>query len=101
VPFSAIYFTSYAHLKKDVFREGENGKKLSFVETLTAAGIAGMPAAYLTTPADVVKTRIQSVRRLFCLSLTVLTDLLVSLPGSKEGLFDILRYHGCLQEDIN
>jgi len=60
VPFSAIYFTSYAHLKKDVFREGENGKKLSFVETLTAAGIAGMPAAYLTTPADVVKTRIQS-----------------------------------------
>ena len=61
VPFSAIYFTSYAHLKKDVFREGENGKKLSFVETLTAAGIAGMPAAYLTTPADVVKTRIQSV----------------------------------------
>lgn len=55
VPFSAIYFTGYAHLKKDVFREGENGKKLSFFETLTAAGIAGMPAAYLTTPADVIK----------------------------------------------
>ena len=51
VPFSAIYFTGYAHLKKDIFREGENGKKLSFFETLTAAGIAGMPAAYLTTPA--------------------------------------------------
>lgn len=41
VPFSAIYFTAYAHLKKDLFREGENGKKLSFVQTLTAAGIAG------------------------------------------------------------
>lgn len=60
VPFSAIYFTAYAHLKKDIFREGENGKKLSFMETLTAAGIAGMPAAYLTTPADVIKTRLQS-----------------------------------------
>ncbi|KAK9900131.1 mitochondrial carrier [Cystobasidium minutum MCA 4210] len=60
VPFSAIYFTAYAHLKKDLFREGENGKTLSFMQTLTAAGIAGMPAAYLTTPADVIKTRLQS-----------------------------------------
>lgn len=29
-------------------------------ETLLAASIAGMPSAYLTTPADVVKTRLQS-----------------------------------------
>lgn len=41
VPFSAIYFTAYAHLKKDMFREGENGKTLTFMQTLTAAGIAG------------------------------------------------------------
>ncbi|EFP89527.2 mitochondrial aspartate-glutamate transporter agc1 [Puccinia graminis f. sp. tritici] len=60
IPFSAIYFTVYSHLKKDTFGEGVNGKKLSFVETLSAAAIAGMPAAYLTTPADVVKTRLQS-----------------------------------------
>ncbi|KAF8735609.1 hypothetical protein AX14_001796 [Amanita brunnescens Koide BX004] len=59
IPFSAIYFPAYSHLKKDVFREGHNGKHLSFLETLAAAGIAGMPAAYLTTPADVVKTRLQ------------------------------------------
>ncbi|KAJ3517865.1 hypothetical protein NLJ89_g229 [Agrocybe chaxingu] len=59
IPFSAIYFTAYSHLKSDVFQEGYNGKKLSFLETLAAAGIAGMPAAYLTTPADVVKTRLQ------------------------------------------
>ncbi|WWC86396.1 uncharacterized protein L201_001272 [Kwoniella dendrophila CBS 6074] len=60
VPFSMIYFTSYAHLKKDVFHEGRRGKVLSFGELLTAAGIAGMPAAYLTTPADVIKTRLQT-----------------------------------------
>ncbi|KAF8921928.1 mitochondrial carrier domain-containing protein [Mucidula mucida] len=59
IPFSAIYFPAYSHLKKDVFQEGYNGKQLSFLETLAAAGIAGMPAAYFTTPADVVKTRLQ------------------------------------------
>ncbi|KAF9074907.1 mitochondrial inner membrane protein [Rhodocollybia butyracea] len=59
IPFSAIYFPAYGHLKADVFKEGYNGKQLSFMETLAAAGIAGMPAAYLTTPADVVKTRLQ------------------------------------------
>ncbi|MBW0505855.1 hypothetical protein O181_045570 [Austropuccinia psidii MF-1] len=63
IPFSAIYFTAYAHLKKDTFGEGTNGKKLSFLETLTAAAIAGMPAAYFTTPADVVKTRLQTEAR--------------------------------------
>nr|GAT57466.1 mitochondrial inner membrane protein [Mycena chlorophos] len=59
IPFSAIYFPTYGHLKKDLFHEGHNGKELSFLELLASAGIAGMPAAYLTTPADVVKTRLQ------------------------------------------
>jgi len=40
IPFSAIYFTAYSHLRKDVFQEGYNGKQLSFLETLAAAGIA-------------------------------------------------------------
>jgi len=40
IPFSAIYFTSYSHLKKDLFQEGYNGKHLSFLETLGAAAIA-------------------------------------------------------------
>ncbi|KAG9119656.1 mitochondrial aspartate-glutamate transporter agc1 [Ceratobasidium sp. 392] len=59
IPFSAIYFPAYAHMKKDVFNEGYHGKKLGFSETLLSAGIAGMPAAYLATPADVIKTRLQ------------------------------------------
>lgn len=60
VPFSAIYFPSYWHLKRDVFHEGRDGKKLGYGEALAAAAIAGMPAAYLTTPADVIKTRLQT-----------------------------------------
>lgn len=59
IPFSAIYFPAYAHLKKDTFGEGVRGKKLSFGEMLSAAAMAGMPAAFLTTPADVIKTRLQ------------------------------------------
>ncbi|KAI8059608.1 mitochondrial carrier domain-containing protein [Gongronella butleri] len=58
VPFSAIYFPAYAHLKKDFFKEGPD-HKLTISELLMAGAIAGMPAAYFTTPADVIKTRLQ------------------------------------------
>ncbi|OQO08507.1 hypothetical protein B0A48_06377 [Cryoendolithus antarcticus] len=58
VPFSAIYFPTYAHLKKDYFGESPT-KKLGILQLLTAGAIAGMPAAYLTTPCDVIKTRLQ------------------------------------------
>lgn len=58
VPFSAIYFPTYSHLKKDMFGESPT-KKLSILQLLTAGAIAGMPAAYLTTPCDVIKTRLQ------------------------------------------
>ncbi|KAG1783577.1 mitochondrial carrier domain-containing protein [Suillus placidus] len=84
IPFSAIYFTAYSHLKKDVFHEGYNGKQLSFLETLGAAGIAGMPAAYLTTPADVVKTRLQVEARQGQTHYKGLTDAFVKI-NKEEG----------------
>ncbi|KAF9116585.1 mitochondrial aspartate-glutamate transporter agc1 [Mortierella sp. AM989] len=58
IPFSAIYFPVYAHLKKDLFKEGPE-HKLTIGELLMAGAAAGMPAAYFTTPADVIKTRLQ------------------------------------------
>lgn len=58
VPFSSIYFPTYSHLKRDLFGESPT-KKLGILQLLTAGAVAGMPAAYLTTPCDVIKTRLQ------------------------------------------
>eukprot|EP01103_Thecamoeba_quadrilineata_P000398 TRINITY_DN10338_c0_g1_i1.p1 TRINITY_DN10338_c0_g1~~TRINITY_DN10338_c0_g1_i1.p1 ORF type:complete len:587 (-),score=82.74 TRINITY_DN10338_c0_g1_i1:17-1777(-) len=54
IPFSGIYFPVYAFLK-DSFKDKFN----SFTTYFAAATVAGMAAAGLTTPADVVKTRLQ------------------------------------------
>ncbi|XP_071478145.1 electrogenic aspartate/glutamate antiporter SLC25A12, mitochondrial-like [Diadema antillarum] len=60
IPFSAIYFPVYAHLKTYFAdREGHN----SPTSLLCAATLAGAPAAYSVTPADVIKTRLQVVAR--------------------------------------
>ena len=56
IPFSAIYFPAYAHLKKALSEEDGH---LPIQYALLAGFLAGFPAAGLTTPADVIKTRLQ------------------------------------------
>ncbi|KAK7092756.1 electrogenic aspartate/glutamate antiporter SLC25A13, mitochondrial-like [Littorina saxatilis] len=60
IPFSAIYFPAYANAKK--FFADENGINTP-ATLLLSATIAGMPAAFLPTPADVIKTRLQVAER--------------------------------------
>ena len=56
VPFSAVYFPTYAHLK---LQFADDTGYVSPMALLTAGAIAGAPAASLVTPADVIKTRLQ------------------------------------------
>ncbi|XP_055327973.1 calcium-binding mitochondrial carrier protein Aralar1-like isoform X2 [Paramacrobiotus metropolitanus] len=60
IPFSAIYFPTYAHAK--VWFQDEHGHN-SMLSLLGAAALAGIPAASLVTPADVIKTRLQVAAR--------------------------------------
>lgn len=56
IPFSMIYFPAYSFMKKKFADENNVNSPVSL---FYAGLIAGVPAAALCTPADVIKTRIQ------------------------------------------
>jgi len=61
IPFSGIYFPAFSRMK-DIFlsRLDKNATQSEqWSRVLLAATLAGVPAASLVTPADVIKTRLQ------------------------------------------
>ena len=87
VPFSAIFFPSYVACKDVLVQHNAN-----FTGTATAADIfyagtiAGIPASLLTTPADVVKCRLQSIARPGETSYTGIRDCVTKMY-QNEGIF--------------
>lgn len=60
VPFSAIYWTSYEFVKGKLKPEMPQTTTGGFITSFVAGASSGMLSAFLTTPIDLVKTRLQT-----------------------------------------
>jgi solute carrier family 25 aspartate/glutamate transporter 12/13 len=79
IPFGAIYFPTYTFCKDYlVNREGSNDVA-SASDLLLAGTMAGIPAAFLTTPSDFIKTRLQVIARPGELAYTGIRDCLTKV----------------------
>jgi solute carrier family 25 protein 39/40 len=58
VPFSGIYWVSYESIKTQLLRLDPTSKNIN-TSTFLSGALSGILAAGLTTPFDVIKTRIQ------------------------------------------
>uniref|UniRef100_A0AC35TM10 Calcium-binding mitochondrial carrier protein Aralar1 n=1 Tax=Rhabditophanes sp. KR3021 TaxID=114890 RepID=A0AC35TM10_9BILA len=82
IPFSAIYFPAYAHAK--LASADENGHN-SPGSLFCSAFIAGVPAAALVTPADVIKTRLQVAARAGETTYTGVIDCFTKIMKEEGG----------------
>jgi solute carrier family 25 aspartate/glutamate transporter 12/13 len=63
VLFSAILFPLYSHLKPFLLTLLSTDGSMAFISNIIAGSMAAAPAAFLATPMDLVKTRMQQSRQ--------------------------------------
>ena len=86
VPFAALYFTLYSRIKASMLGDRDT---LGFLETLGAATVSALPVSFITTPADVIKTRMQAaagsgVRRAYAVA-----QIHVMMTGANVDCIDV------------
>jgi solute carrier family 25 (mitochondrial aspartate/glutamate transporter), member 12/13 len=62
VPFSATFFPAYSYIKQSLSERHEDVKP--WLIALVAGSAAALPSSMLTTPADVINTRLQATQRM-------------------------------------
>jgi solute carrier family 25 (mitochondrial aspartate/glutamate transporter), member 12/13 len=91
VPFSAIFFPSYVACKEILVQHNANFTgKATAADIFYAGTIAGIPASLLTTPADVVKCRLQSITRPGETSYSGIRDCVTKMY-QNEGIFSFFQ----------
>lgn len=96
IPFSSIYFPIYGFLKTYLTRDMGWSEKAAY---FTSGMLAGIPAAFLVTPADVIKTRIQTINPPVASAAGASAGAVGALPSSRyRGAVDcavqLVRYEG-------
>ena len=89
VPFTAIHFTAYESSKialRDLTNGGKDVEEESFFVQFTAGGLAGGLAAGITTPLDVVKTRMQTHCEIAECEMSSMAVKGEMQPGSGKGV---------------
>ncbi|XP_039105949.1 mitochondrial glutamate carrier 2 [Hyaena hyaena] len=93
IPFSIIYFPLFANLNNLGFNERTG--KASFVHSFMSGCVAGSVAAVTVTPLDVLKTRIQTLKKgLGEDSYTGITDCARKI-WTQEGPSALMKGAGC------
>jgi solute carrier family 25 aspartate/glutamate transporter 12/13 len=90
IPFSAIYFPAYTACKEFLVEQKGVTARATPADLLLAGTLAAVPAALLTTPADVIKTRLQVVNRPGETTYTGISDCFRKIYSS-EGLAGLFR----------